>query len=241
MADNSKTILVVEDGNGIRQFLMNRLQKAGYNVLEAQNGLEGLQRFYSDHPDIIILDIAMPKMDGWQTLERIREVSNIPVLMLTAATQQKEKIRGLDEGADDYITKPFSGEELIARVSAVLRRSYPPATDLESNIFSDPELSIDNQRHEVFVRGEPVVFSATEFRLLNALTNNAGNVLSQGRLLDLVWPQDFEESLSVVRRYINYLRQKIEVDPGNPKLIETVRGFGYRYRGAKSTTNSGDN
>ena len=236
MAAGDHKILVVEDEEGIRLFLTTRLKRAGYEVVAAQNGLEGLQMFYSDRPDVVILDIAMPEMDGWQTLQRIREVSTVPVLILSAATQEREKIRGLDEGADDYITKPFSGEELLARVSAVLRRSNQPAKDHENNIYSDAELTIDFQRHEAFVRGEPVTFSATEFRLLTALTSNAGHVLSQERLLDLVWGQDYDESLSIVRLYINYLRQKIEVDPRKPQLIETVRGFGYRYRGAKTAT-----
>ena len=230
MAANGKKILVVEDEEGIRVFLTTRLGRAGYEVVEAVNGLEGLQKFYSDRPDIVILDIAMPAMDGWQTLQRIREVSTVPVLMLTAATQEHEKIRGLDGGADDYITKPFSGDELLARVAAVLRRTGQPVKELETNVYNDAELSIDFQRHEVFVRGEPVVFSATEFRLLSTLTSNEGNVLSQERLLDLVWGQDYEDSLNIVRLYINYLRQKIEIEPSKPKLIETVRGFGYRYR-----------
>ena len=230
MAANGKKILVVEDEEGIRVFLTTRLGRAGYEVVEAVNGLEGLQKFYSDRPDIVILDIAMPEMDGWQTLQRIREVSTVPVLMLTAATQEHEKIRGLDGGADDYITKPFSGDELLARVAAVLRRTGQPVKELETNVYNDAELSIDFQRHEVFVRGEPVVLSATEFRLLSALTSNEGNVLSQERLLDLVWGQDYEDSLNIVRLYINYLRQKIEIEPSKPKLIETVRGFGYRYR-----------
>lgn len=235
MAPNGKKILVVEDEEGIRVFLTTRLGRAGYEVVEAVNGLEGLQKFYSDRPDIVILDIAMPEMDGWQTLQRIREVSTVPIVMLTAATQEREKIRGLDEGADDYITKPFSGDELLARVSTVLRRTDQPVKELENNVYRDAELSIDFQRHEVFVRGEPVVFSATEFRLLSALTSNEGNVLSQERLLDLVWGQDYDDSLNIVRLYINYLRRKIEVEPSKPKLIETVRGFGYRYRGAKTT------
>lgn len=238
MAANSKNVLVVEDEEGIRLFLTTRLQRAGYDVVAAQNGLEGLQRFYSERPDIVILDIAMPEMDGWQTLQRIREVSTVPVMILTAATQEREKIRGLEEGADDYITKPFSGDELLARVSAVLRRSSQPAKDLENNVYSDAELSIDFLRHEVFVRGDPVNLSATEFHLLNVLTSNVGVVLSQEKLLDLVWGQDYDDSLSIVRLYINYLRQKIEVDPGKPKLVETVRGFGYRYRGAETTTTS---
>ena len=153
MAANGKKILVVEDEEGIRVCLPTLLGRAGCQVVEAVNGLEGLQKFYSDRTDIVILDIAMPEMDGWQTLQRIREVSTVPILMLTAATQEHEKIRGLDEGADDYITKPFSGDELLARVSAVLRRTDQPVKELENNVYNDAELSIDFQRPEVFVRG----------------------------------------------------------------------------------------
>ena len=230
MADNKKKILVIDDEDDIRLVVTTRLERAGYVTTVAADGREGLRRFYNDRPDLVILDIAMPEMDGWQVLERIREVSNVPVLMLTAAAQERDKVRGLRGGADDYITKPFSGEEFLARVEAALRRATTSPEISESSVYQDSEVTIDYPKHEVAVRGQPVELTPTEFRLLGTLTENAGRVLSQDQLLDRVWGQDYVESADVVRLYIGYLRRKIERDPSNPKLIETSRGFGYRYR-----------
>jgi len=230
MAEIKKKILIIDDEDDIRLFVGTRLQRAGYETLEASDGLEGLRRFYSDRPDLIVLDIAMPQMDGWQVLERIREVSSVPVLMLTAAAQERDKIRGLTGGADDYVTKPFSGDEFLARVAAMLRRAAGTQESADGNIYRDTEISIDFPRHEVMVRGQQVDLSPTEFRLLSVLTKNAGQVLSQDQLLDHVWGQDYAESLDVVRLYVGYLRRKIEIEPAKPELVETVRGFGYRYK-----------
>ena len=225
-----KKILVIEDDEDIRTVVTTRLKRAGYDTIIAADGMDGLRRFYGDRPDLVVLDIAMPVMDGWQVLERLREVSDVPVLILTAATQERDKLRGLRSGADDYITKPFSGEELLARVEVALRRASSSDEEAESTGYSDPEITIDFQKHDVLVRTVPVGLSPTEFRLLSVLTRNAGQVLSQDQLLDHVWGQDYAESLDVVRLYIGYLRRKIELAPGNPSLVETVRGFGYRYR-----------
>ena len=227
---NQKKILIIDDEDDIRLFVGTRLQRAGYETTEAPHGLEGLRRFYSDRPDLVVLDIAMPKMDGWQVLERLREVSSVPVLLLTAAAQERDKIKGLKEGADDYVTKPFSGDEFLARVAALLRRAASGQGEPSDNNYRDTQISIDFPRHEVVVRGQQVDLSPTEFRLLSVLTRNAGQVLSQDQLLDHVWGQDFAESLDVVRLYVGYLRRKIEINPGRPELVETVRGFGYRYR-----------
>jgi DNA-binding response OmpR family regulator len=169
-------------------------------------------------------------MDGWQVLERLREVSDVPVLILTAASQERDKLRGLRSGADDYITKPFSGEELLARVEVALRRVVSSDDEAETTGYSDPGIAIDFQKHEVFVRGESVGLSPTEFRLLTALTRSANQVLGQDQLLDQVWGREYVGSLEVVRLYVGYLRRKIERDHETPTLIETVRGFGYRYR-----------
>ena len=216
MAENKKRILVIDDEDDIRLFVGTRLQRAGYETLEASDGFEGLRSFYSGRPDLVVLDIAMPVMDGWQVLERIREVSSVPVLMLTAAAQERDKIRGLTGGADDYVTKPFSGDEFLARVAAMLRRTTKAQEASSANIYRDPEISIDFPRHEVVVRGQQVELSPTEFRLLSVLTRNAGQVLSQDQLLDHVWGQDYAESLDVVRLYIGYLRRKIEITPSSP-------------------------
>ncbi|NQW24439.1 MAG: response regulator transcription factor [SAR202 cluster bacterium] len=223
-------ILVIEDDEDIRTVVATRLKRAGYETTIAFDGKDGLRHFYADRPDLVVLDIAMPVMDGWQVLERLREVSDVPVLILTAATQERDKLRGLRSGADDYITKPFSGEELLARVEVALRRSGSPEGDSGSTSYSDSEIAIDFPKHEVFVRSEPVDLSPTEFRLLTILTRNANQVLSQDQLLDLVWGREYVGSLDVVRLYVGYLRRKVEQDHEAPLLIETVRGFGYRYR-----------
>ena len=230
MNGQSTKILVIDDEANIRRVFTAQLQQAGYETLEAADGLEGLRRFYSDQPDLVVLDVAMPSMDGWQVLDRLREVSSVPVLMLTAAGQDHEKVRGLNSGADDYITKPCSSEEFLARVAAVLRRTFLNLQQSPGEVYQDSEVIIDYPRHSVTVRGEPVDLSPTEFRLLSVLTDSAGTVLSQDQLLDQAWNQSYGETGYVVRLYIGHLRKKIEADPSAPKLIETVRGFGYRYR-----------
>jgi len=173
VSDQKKTILVIEDDEDIRTVVITRLNRAGYETTVAADGRDGLRRFYGDWPDLVVLDIAMPIMDGWQVLERLREVSDVPVLILTAAAQERDKLRGLRSGADDYITKPFSGEELLARVEVALRRVNLAATESGSASYSDSEIVIDFPKHEVFVRGESISLSPTEFRLSAVLTRNA--------------------------------------------------------------------
>ena len=223
-------VLVIDDEEDVRTVLKVHLERAGFDVICAADGNDGLRRFYSQRPVLVILDVLMPGMDGWQVLERFREVSNVPVLMLTSVTREPEKIRGLASGADDYITKPFSAEELMARVQAVLRRAAMEP-EVDANVgYKDSQITIDFQRHEVVVRGERVNLSATEFRLLRILTQHAGQLLAMDQLLSHVWGQEYAKSVDVVRAYIRYLRRKIEIVPSDPKLIETIRGFGYRYR-----------
>jgi two-component system KDP operon response regulator KdpE len=230
MVESQKKILVIDDEEAVRLVVSAQLQRFGYATVLATDGLDGLRRFYTDQPDLVLLDIVMPEMDGWQVLERLREVSNVPVLLLTGAAQERDKIRGLREGADDYVTKPFSGQELLARVEAVLRRASIAPEEGKSTTYRDSEVTIDFRRREVVVRGKQIELSPTEFRLFGVLAKSLGQVLSQDQLLDHVWGRAYAESLDVVRVYIGYLRRKIERDPRDPKLIETVRGFGYRYR-----------
>jgi DNA-binding response OmpR family regulator len=230
MPNPEGTVLVIDDEDDLRMLLEVRLKRAGYRVVTASDGKDGLRLFYEASPDLVLLDVAMPVMDGWQVLERLREVSDVPVVMLTAAAQERDKVMGLKNGADDYITKPFSKDELLARVEAAVRRSRTSSAPSEGNTYGDLELAIDFPRHEVVVRGESVDLSPTEFRLLAALTRHEGQVLSQNQILDQVWGEAYAESIEVVRLYVGYLRRKIERDPGNPTLIENVRGFGYRYR-----------
>ena len=230
VSEQPKKILVIEDDEDIRTVVATRLKRAGFDTTVAANGKDGLRRFYGDRPDLVLLDIAMPVMDGWQVLERLREVSDVPVLILTAAAQERDKLRGLRSGADDYITKPFSGEELLARVEVALRHGVKSEVESGTTNYSDSEIAIDYPKHEIFVRGEPVELSPTEFRLLAVLTRSANQVLGQNQLLDQVWGREYVGSLDVVRLYVGYLRRKIERNHEAPVLIETVRGFGYRYR-----------
>ena len=230
VSEQPKKILVIEDDEDIRTVVATRLKRAGYETAVASDGKDGLRHFYQERPDLVVLDVAMPVMDGWQVLERLREVSDVPVLFLTAATQERDKLRGLRSGADDYITKPFSGEELLARVEVALRRAALSVEEPGTTSYSDSEIAIDFPKHEVYVRGEPAELSPTEFRLLTVLTRSANQVLSQDQLLDQVWGQEYVGSLDVVRLYVGYLRRKIERDHEAPSLVETVRGFGYRYR-----------
>ncbi len=172
----------------------------------------------------------MPEMDGFETLRAIREVSTVPVIMLTVRQSEQDRIRGLDLGADDYIAKPFSPKELLLRIRALLRRSFMPAPARKTEIVVDPDLKIDFSRREVIVRGEKVVLRPTEYRLLYHLVNNAGRLLTHETLLSKVWGREYRDEAHYLRLYITYLRQKIEKDPAHPKYILTERGVGYRFK-----------
>ncbi len=224
---SGKTVLVIDDSETIRATVSDRLERGGYTVASAQNGREGLRRLYEIKPDVVLLDVVMPELDGWKTLELIRDVSNVPVIMLTSRDSELERVRGLRGGADDYVGKPFSPAELSARIEAVLRRSGEKVDAKE--LYDDGTISIDFAARAVTVRGETVSLTPLEFRLLAALTEHAGQVLSRQQLIDLVWSRAYESSGDPVKIYIGYLRKKIEEDPGSPRLVETVRGFGYRY------------
>ncbi len=225
---SGKTVLLIEDSASDRALIALRLERTGYVVASAENGREGLRRLYELRPDIVLLDVVMPGLDGWKTLELIREFSDVPVIMLTARDTEIERVRGLRGGADDYVGKPFAPAELAARIEAVLRRvAEKPET---KEIYDDGTVRIDFPASEVTVRGEPVSLTPLEFRLLSALTEHAGQVLSRDQLLQLVWGDAYGARGDEVKVYIGYLRRKIERDPAAPELIETVRGFGYRYR-----------
>jgi DNA-binding response OmpR family regulator len=223
-----KTILLIDDSETVRASVSERLERGGYRVASAPNGREGLRRLYETKPDVVLLDVIMPELDGWKTLELIRDVSDVPVIMLTSRDSEMERVRGLRSGADDYVGKPFSPSELTARIEAVLRRSTEKAATKEH--YDDGTVSIDFAAREVTVRGGAVALTPLEFRLLAVLTEHDGQVLSRHQLIDLVWGRNYESSGDPVKIYIGYLRKKIEVEPAKPKLVETVRGFGYRYR-----------
>jgi DNA-binding response OmpR family regulator len=222
-----KTVLVIDDSETVRATVGERLERGGYRVASAANGREGLRRLYEIKPDVVLLDVVMPELDGWKTLELIRDVSDVPVIMLTSRDSELERVRGLRGGADDYVGKPFSPAELSARIEAVLRRSGETVEAKE--VYDDGTVCIDFAARAVTVRGERVSLTPLEFRLLSALTEHAGQVLSRQQLIDLVWGRAYESSGDPVKIYIGYLRKKIEEEPASPKLVETVRGFGYRY------------
>jgi two-component system KDP operon response regulator KdpE len=180
-------------------------------------------------PDLVLLNVMMPDMDGFETLQRLRSVSSVPVIMLTAKGDEEDRIRGLDLGADDYVTKPFSPRELLSRIRAVLRRSEPLASQSAEPLVIDEDLSIDFPRREVIVRGERIKLRPTEYRLLLHLVENAGWIVPQETLLAKVWGPEYTDDNQLLRLYITYLRKKIEADPSNPRYIFTERGVGYRF------------
>jgi two-component system KDP operon response regulator KdpE len=227
---NEKTrILIIDDDLRLAEAVQIYLTKAGYEIIVAHNGREGMQHVYQQHPDLVVLDIMMPELDGWEVCARIREVANIPIVMLTARGQESDKVRGLKMGADDYLIKPFSLRELEARIGAVLRRTRLPAPVQGRELYADQELVIDSERLEVFVRGQLLALTATERRLLFLLAENAGRILPTARILEIIWGPEFIGQTEYIKLYIWRLRQKIEPQPDQPKYILTERGIGYRF------------
>jgi DNA-binding response OmpR family regulator len=221
-------VLVIDDDSDIRRLVRELLERASYEVVDAANGREGLRTLYSTSPDLVLLDVSMPELDGWQTLERIRDVSDVPVVMLTARAAELEKVRGLKAGADDYVTKPFGRQELLARVEAHLRR----AGDREEKpgSYADGLIAIDFPQRAVTVSGHPVALTPLEFKLLTTFVRHPNQVLSHEQLLELVWGDALTGSRARTKLYVGYLRQKLAAAGAEDSPIETVRGFGYRYR-----------
>jgi DNA-binding response OmpR family regulator len=206
------------------------LETEGFQVTSASNGYEALEKVTKEIPDLVILDIMMPDMDGYETLKKIREFSPVPVIFLSVKGQEFDRVRGLDLGADDYMTKPFSPRELASRIKAVLRRTEAKASTSTSEITVDDELIINFDQRKVIVRGKEVTLRPTEYRLLYQLVTNAGKLLTHETLLSRVWGPEYRDEDQYVRLYITYLRQKIEKDPKNPKYILSERGLGYRFK-----------
>ncbi len=225
-----ETILVVDDEPRIIEAVSLNLELEGYNVVSATSGEEALQKLTELIPDLVILDVMMPVMDGFETLQKIREVSTVPVIMLTVMGEEDDKVRGLELGADDYMTKPFSPRELATRVKALLRRAQMPTSAPKSEIRVDSNLLIDFSRRKVMVRGSEVHLRPTEFRLLYHLVSNAGRVLTHEALLRKVWGYEYRTEDHYVWLYITYLRKKIEDDPKHPEYILGERGVGYRFK-----------
>jgi len=222
-------ILVVDDEKRMVGFIRLNLEQDGFEVIEAFNGTDALNRLRDSLPDLILLDVVMPDIDGFEVLRTIREISQVPVIMLTAKGEEDDKVKGLELGADDYVTKPFSPRELVSRVKAVLRRGAAFEEDEEGVIDVDDRLRIDFGRREVWVDGKLIKLRPTEYRLLYHLVRNAGWVLTHDQILTKVWGYEYRDEPHYVRLYINYLRKKIEQDPADPKYILTERGVGYRF------------
>ncbi len=227
--EEAKLILVVDDEARMRRFMQMNLDLEGYRVIEAENGLQAVDRVRDDLPDLVLMDVMMPEMDGFEALRLIRETSNVPVIMLTVKGDEDDRVRGLELGADDYVTKPFSPRELSSRIKAVLRRAEMPTPAGQSTIKVDDRFQIDFNRRQVIVDGEEIKLRPTEYRLLYHLVNNAGWTLPHETLLAKVWGHEYRDETHYLRLYITYLRQKIEEDPGHPKYILTERGLGYRF------------
>jgi DNA-binding response OmpR family regulator len=221
-------VLVIEDDAAARHLVRQLLERAGLEVLEAAEGRAGLRTLHSERPGLVLLDVTLPGLDGWQTLERIRELSDVPVVMLTAHSSELEKVRALQAGADDYVTKPFGMQELLARIQAVLRRS-PSGAEMRDR-YDDGVVTVDFAGRTATINGRPLSLTPLEFRLLSALVGHPNQILSPEQLLELAWGGTDRAARDQVKLYVGYLRKKMAehglVDPA----IETVRGFGYRYR-----------
>jgi DNA-binding response OmpR family regulator len=225
------TVLVVEDEGDLRTLVRRLLERAGMEVWEAADGREGLRTLFGRRPDLVVLDVGLPEFDGWTVLERIREVSDVPVLMLTAQGGELQKVRGLRAGADDYMTKPFGRQELVARVEALLRRSGTGRGDETLDVLEDGFLRIDFPEHRVTAGGADVALTPLEFRLLAAFARNPGRLLTHDQLLEMVWNEEDIDGRDRVKLYVGYLRRKLLAAAGT-EPIETVRGMGYRYNAA---------
>ena len=225
-------VLVIDDDVDLRALVVELLERTGYEVSAAPNGRDGLRVVFSDRPDLVLLDVTMPGLDGWGTLERIREFTDVPVLMLSARSGELEKVRGLRSGADDYITKPFGRQELLARVEALLRRKRR-AEEAVPDVYFDDAITVDFAQRSAHSGSVELRLTPLEFRLLSAFVRHPNQILSREQLLELAWGDPYGVSEDQVKLYVGYLRRKLGTGEGP---IETVRGFGYRYRPARASS-----
>lgn len=223
-------VLVIDDDADIGSLVVTLLERAGIAARHAANGRDGLREFHSWRPDLVVLDVSMPGLDGWSVLDRIRDMSAVPVLMLTARGDELERVRGLHAGADDYVVKPFGRQELVARIQALLRRASQGVSHEEPERYADAYLSIDWGQRSVHVGDRGVQLTPLEFRLLSTFVRNPRQVLSREQLLELVWGDAYGVGGDQVKLYVGYLRRKLEPESTDSVPIETVRGFGYRYK-----------
>jgi DNA-binding response OmpR family regulator len=224
----AEKILVIDDEETTVQLLTMLLERRGYEVIKAFRAEDGLRKAYRTHPDLVLLDIMMPDMDGWEICKRLRDLSDVPIIFLTARTEVKDVVRGLELGADDYIVKPYDNDELVARIKAHLRRSPNPPVS-EELIFDGGDFRINFMNREVKVKNKPIHLTPKEFNLLGVLVRNAGRVLTRTELVKEAWGPEYGDAIDSLKLYVHYLRQKIEEDPNRPDFILTSRGVGYRF------------
>ncbi len=225
-------VLLIEDEDAYRETVGYLLRKEGFDVVEAADGTIGLAEFERGGADIVLLDLMMPGLPGTEVCRRLRARSSVPVIMVTARDDEIDKVVGLELGADDYVTKPFSHRELVARIRAVLRRGQD--FELEPDVLEVDDVRMDVERHEVWVRGEPVKLALKEFELLEILLRNAGRVMTRGQLIDRIWGADYVGDTKTLDVHVKRLRAKVETDPAEPQLLVTVRGLGYKFESAES-------
>jgi DNA-binding response OmpR family regulator len=224
----AEKILVIDDEEMTVQLIAMLLERRGYEVIRAYRAEDGLRQAYRTHPDLILLDIMMPDMDGWEVCRRLRELSDVPVVFLTAKDDVRDVVKGLEMGADDYIVKPYDNDELVARIRAHLRRAPKPSV-AEELVFDGGNFRINFISREVWVRGQPVHLTPKEFNLLGVLARSAGRVITRTELVKEAWGPEYSDAIDSLKLYIHYLRQKVEVDPQHPHYILTSRGVGYRF------------
>lgn len=224
-----KRVLIIDDDPDMSELVAFFLSQAGAEIYTAAGGPEGLRQFFAHRPDLVILDIMMPEMDGWEVCQRIRQVSDVPLILLTALARNPEIVKGLKCGADDYLPKPFSPDVLLARAQAVLRRAHHYSAQEKSVTYNDGHLAVDLIKRRVRVRGEPVKLSATECRLLTYLFRHAGRVLTFEQILAQVWGKACQDNPEYVHVYVSRLRQKLEPEPKQPIYFLTEHGIGYRF------------
>lgn len=224
-------ILIIEDEASFSEALSFLLQKEGYSISIADNGKDGLEQFKSQDFDLVLLDLMIPELSGIEVCRAIRSTSQVPIIMLTAKDSEIDKVVGLELGADDYVTKPYSSRELVARIKAVLRRGSiePDSLNDNSGVHEVAGIRMDTERHQVSVHGKQIALPLKEFELLEFLLRNAGRVLTRGQLIDRVWGGDYYGDTKTLDVHIKRLRSKIESDPANPVLIQTIRGLGYKF------------
>jgi two-component system, OmpR family, response regulator len=228
---DSSTILLVDDEDSVQKLLAYPLEREGYRVVQARDGEEALARFAAEHVDLVVLDIMLPRLDGLEVCKRLRATSMVPIIMLTARDDELDKVLGLELGADDYITKPFSIREFRSRVRALLRRAAAPRRDTrESEVIASNGLTIDLARRVVEVEGRPVQLTYVEFELLRILASHPGRVYTRQMLLEALWGGSDYREPRTIDVHVRHLREKLERDPREPELIFTVRGVGYRFR-----------